>query len=115
VSFEFLLRPAIREGEVSHAVIPITIANLDRDAETGEYQFPNSERVSLLRGALAAQSGIPAATILKELASCLPAPGGRRSITPSPQLKVPQPESQGSEPSPPERQRRTVTRQVRLS
>jgi hypothetical protein len=70
--FEFLCRPAIREGEVSHSVTPITIANLDRDAETGEYQFPNYERVSLLRGALAAQSGIPAASILKELDASLP-------------------------------------------
>src|SRR5918999_2154940 len=70
--FEFLLRPAIREGEVSQSVIPITIANLDRDADTGEYQFPNYERVSLLRGALAAQSGIPAASILKELDASLP-------------------------------------------
>jgi hypothetical protein len=72
VSFEFLLRPAIREGEVSQAVIPITIANLDRDTETGQYQYPNYERVSLLRGALAAQSGIPAASILKELDASLP-------------------------------------------
>jgi hypothetical protein len=70
--FEFLLRPAIREGEVSQSVVPITIANLDRDEETGEYQFPNHERVSLLRGALESQAGIPAATILKELDMSLP-------------------------------------------
>jgi hypothetical protein len=71
--FEFLLRPAIREGEVSKAVIPISIANLDRDAETGEYQFPNYERVARLRSVLESQAGIPAAAILKELDSQIPA------------------------------------------
>jgi hypothetical protein len=76
--FEFLLRPAIREGEVSQSVVPITIANLDRDEETGVYQFPNYERVSLLRGALAAQAGIPAAAILKELDASLPGHQGQQ-------------------------------------
>jgi hypothetical protein len=71
--FEFLLRPAIREGEVSSSVIPITIANLDRDDETGSYQFPDSDRVARFRAALEPQAGIPAATILKELNSSLPA------------------------------------------
>jgi hypothetical protein len=65
--FEFLCRPAIREGEVSHSVIPVSIANLDFDDETGEYQFPNYDRVARFRAALEAQAGIPAATILKEL------------------------------------------------
>jgi hypothetical protein len=72
--FEFLCRPAIREGEVSHTVMPISIANLDRDAETGEYQFPDHDRVARFREALAAKSGIPAASILKELDAHLPAP-----------------------------------------
>jgi hypothetical protein len=70
--FEFLLRPAIREGEVSRAAVPITLANLDRDVETGEYQFPNYERVARLRRALESQAGIPAAAILKELDAPLP-------------------------------------------
>jgi hypothetical protein len=70
--FQFLCRPALREGEVSQAVIPITIANLDRDEKTGEYQFPNSERVARLRKALESQTGIPAAAILKELDSQFP-------------------------------------------
>jgi hypothetical protein len=70
--FEFLCRPAIREGEVSDSVIPLTIANLDRDEETGGYQFPNYERVALLRRALESQTGIPAATILKDLDAALP-------------------------------------------
>jgi hypothetical protein len=70
--FEFLLRPAISEGEVSQEVIPISIANLDRDEETGEYQFPNYDRVARFRSALESQSGIPAATLLKELEASLP-------------------------------------------
>jgi hypothetical protein len=70
--FEFLARPALREGEVSHSVIPLTIANLDQDAETGEHHLPNYARVARLRRALEAQSGIPAASILKELDASLP-------------------------------------------
>jgi hypothetical protein len=70
--FQFLCRPALHEGAVSHAVIPVTIENLDRDAETDEYQFPDYERVARFRSALASQAGIPAATILKELESSLP-------------------------------------------
>jgi hypothetical protein len=68
--FQFLCRPALREGEVSKEVIPISIANLDRDE--GEYQFPNHERVARFRNVLAAKDGIPAATLLKELESSLP-------------------------------------------
>jgi hypothetical protein len=122
--FEFLCRPAIREGEISHSVIPVSIANLDFDDETGEYQFPNYDRVARFRAALEAQSGIPAATILKELASCLPATRGTRVSTPSPKARASQPETPESQPalgqqaptaSAPERQARRVTRQVRLS
>jgi hypothetical protein len=69
--FEFLCRPAIQEGVVSKEVIPISIANLDR--HEGEYQFPNYERVARFRDVLAAKDGIPAAAILKELDSALPA------------------------------------------
>jgi hypothetical protein len=100
--FEFLLRPAIREGEVSKAVIPISITNLDRDEETGEYQFPNYERVSLLRGALAAQSGIPAVAILKELAASLPGHLGQQDGH-APRLREqppPQREEDGGTPLP---------------
>jgi hypothetical protein len=100
--FEFLARPAIREGEVSQTVVPITIANLDRDAETGVYQFPNYERVSLLRDALAAQSGIPAAAILKELDASLPGQRGQQA-GPAPRLReqpLPQREGDGVTPPP---------------
>jgi hypothetical protein len=78
--FQFLCRPAIREGEVSSSVIPISIANLDRDE--GEYQFPNHERVARFRDVLAAKDGIPAATILKELDEALPPE--RREQAPKP-------------------------------
>jgi hypothetical protein len=64
--FEFLLRPATREGEVSQSVIPISIANFLRDTENDEFQFPDQALVAKLRSGLAARSGIPIATILKE-------------------------------------------------
>jgi hypothetical protein len=38
--FQFLLRPAIAEGHIGSAVLPLTIRDLDRNKETGEYQFP---------------------------------------------------------------------------
>jgi hypothetical protein len=106
--FAFLLRPAIREGEVSQSVVPITIANLDRDAETGEYQFPNYERVALLRRALESQTGIPAAAILKELDAT---PPGQRTVRDShaPHLRdqpPPQREGDGVTPSPQSANRR---------
>jgi hypothetical protein len=113
--FEFLCRPALREGEVSSSVIPLSIANLDFDNETGSYQFPDYARVARFRAALEAQAGIPAATILKELESCLPATHGTRGSTPSPQPRVSRPETPASTPSPPERQQRRINRQVRLS
>jgi hypothetical protein len=64
--FHFFCRPAISEGEVSESVIPITIANIDRDPQTGEYQFPNAERIAQVRAALEPHSGIPVDSILKE-------------------------------------------------
>jgi hypothetical protein len=89
--FEFLLRPAEREGQVSQPVIPITIANFVRDKATGEYLFPEREVVAQLRPLLVAKSGIPIATIWKEQearlgqgflqeprnARALPAPDGK--------------------------------------
>jgi len=64
--FEFLLRPALREGEVSRSVIPISIANYLRDSENGAFQFPDQHLVNTYRKGLAERSGIPVATILKE-------------------------------------------------
>jgi hypothetical protein len=102
--FQFLCRPAVREGEVSPAVIPLTIAHLDRD-EHGGYQFPNAERVARFRAALAVQTGIPAATLLRELDAVLPAERAVRVRTPSPQKDAAVP-AQQSHP---------ITRRVRLS
>jgi hypothetical protein len=70
--FEFLLRPALREGEVSQEVIPISIANTVLDTETGEYQFPNQGGVAKLRSLLAAHAGMPVQTLLKEQEARLP-------------------------------------------
>jgi hypothetical protein len=64
--FEFLLRPAEREGQVSQSVIPITIANFVRDRATGEYLFPERGVVAPLRPLLAAKLGIPIGMIWKE-------------------------------------------------
>jgi hypothetical protein len=64
--FHFLTRPAIREGEVSQAVIPISIAGIVRDRKTGEYVIPDSELVGRVRSRLTNRSGIPAATINQE-------------------------------------------------
>jgi hypothetical protein len=98
--FEFLCRPAIREGEVSKEVIPISIANLDRDKETGEYQFPDSDRVARFREALAAKSGIPAASILKELDAALPAPRAAQENRHSRLQEPPQREREPATPAP---------------
>jgi hypothetical protein len=58
--FEFLLRPAVLEGEVAAEVKPISIAKYARNRETGEYEFPNQEHVAKLRARLAAYSGMQA-------------------------------------------------------
>jgi hypothetical protein len=70
--FQFLLRPAIAEGQIGSAVLPLSIRDLDRDKETGEYQFPEAPLMQRLRTALAKQSGIPIARLLQEQESRLP-------------------------------------------
>ena len=77
--FQFLCRPALSEGVVSDSVIPVSIENLDRDADTGEYHFPNPQQIQDVCSLLAAQSGIPVATMLKELESSLPVRSGDRA------------------------------------
>lgn len=62
--FQFLLRPAEREGAVSSSVIPISIASVDRDKETGEWLFPNQTVLSRLRPLLAQASSKPIAALL---------------------------------------------------
>jgi energy-coupling factor transporter ATP-binding protein EcfA2 len=108
--FHFLCRPAIREGEVSRAVIPISIAGIVRDRKTGEYVFPDSELVDRVRSRLAARSGIPAETIHKEQESRLaqgpmhaPRPAGMQSSAdaaalPAAVVQIPE-EGNGHQPS----------------
>lgn len=84
--FQFLLRPAIREGEVSEAVFPITIADLDRDPETGSSLFPQEAVLSRVRHALAAAGGMPIDRILTAQQSRLG--GGRTQELPSPPART---------------------------
>jgi hypothetical protein len=69
--FHFLTRPAIREGDVSHSVNPISIAGIVQDRKTGEYVTPVPELVERVRSRLAKRSGIPATKILQEQESRL--------------------------------------------
>jgi hypothetical protein len=64
--FQFLLRPAIAEGHIGSAVLPLSIRDVDWDRETNEYQFPDLTLMQRLRAALAKQSGIPVKRLLKE-------------------------------------------------
>jgi hypothetical protein len=100
--FQFLLRPAIAEGHIGSAVLPLTIREVDRDKETNEYQFPDLPLMQRLRLALAKQSGIPVKTLLAEQEARLPrgiagrdghlrpssANGQRTSGRPSPKIAV---------------------------
>jgi hypothetical protein len=70
--FRFLCRPALREGEVSQSVIPVTIEHVDRDEWTGDYHFPNPQRIRDVCSLLAAQSGVPMQTLLAEQDALLP-------------------------------------------
>jgi hypothetical protein len=65
--FHFLCRLSPREGEVSQEVIPISIADVDQDPVTGAYIAPDQDMVNRVRDRLAGRSGIPVATINKEL------------------------------------------------
>jgi hypothetical protein len=70
--FQFLLRPAIAEGHIGSAVVPLSIRHEDIDKETGQYQFPESNLIQRLRLALAKHSGIPIAKLLKEQENRVP-------------------------------------------
>jgi hypothetical protein len=72
--FRFLCRPALREGEVSQSVIPITIEHVDRDEWTGDYHFPNPQRIREVCSLLAAQSGRPVPGLLAEQEAPLATP-----------------------------------------
>jgi hypothetical protein len=70
--FQFLLRPAVAEGHIGSAVVPLSIRHEDIDKATGKYQFPDSDLIHRLRAALAKQSGIPIARLLAEQESRVP-------------------------------------------
>jgi hypothetical protein len=71
--YQFLLRPAIAEGQVGSEVIPIRIA--------GEESFPDQELLSKVRFSLARMSGKPIAAVLNSQES--------RLHTPAPAVAVP--------------------------
>jgi hypothetical protein len=92
--FQFLLRPAVAEGHIGSEVLPMTIRDLDRDTETGEYQFPEAPLLRQLRAALAKRVGIPIARLLQEQENRVPQPLPEpiRRLTPvQPRLRQPQP------------------------
>jgi hypothetical protein len=91
--FQFLLRPALAEGHIGHAVLPLSIRDEDRDKETNEYQFPDIPLMQRLRAALAKQSGIPIARLLKEQDARIPQalPETPRRLSP-PQPRQPWPQ-----------------------
>jgi hypothetical protein len=91
--FQFLCRPALSEGVVSDSVIPISIAHVDRDEETGDYHFPNPLRIQEVCSLLAAQSGVPMKTLLAEqdalLARGQQPPQARQPANRSPSIPPP--------------------------
>jgi hypothetical protein len=95
--FEFLLRPALREGAVSQMVYPISIASAVRDKATGEFVFADEAIVAKLRAGLAARSGIPSKRILTEQeVRLLPVPAAAIQM---PDESQPPPHTAGQTPS----------------
>jgi hypothetical protein len=64
--YQFLVRPAVSEGELSTSVFPISFRSVTTDPLTGEPQFPDRALMQELRDILAAQSGRPLADLLRE-------------------------------------------------
>jgi hypothetical protein len=100
--FEFLLRPALAEGHIGSAVVPLSIRHEDIDKATGKYQFPDSDLIQRLRIALAKQSGIPIARLLKEQGNRVPPslPEAARSLTIPRQRQVPRRPAPPQPPAP---------------
>jgi hypothetical protein len=61
--FEFLVRPAAAEGDITTKLYNVNIKNFDKG------QWPDTKRLSELRAQLSAQTGIPAADILSQIAA----------------------------------------------
>jgi hypothetical protein len=64
--YQFLVRPAVSEGEISTNVFPISIRTVTHDPVTGEQQFPERERITEIRAILAAKSGRPVRELIQE-------------------------------------------------
>jgi hypothetical protein len=127
--FQFLLRPAIAEGHIGQAVLPLSIRDEDRDKETGEYQFPEIPLLRRLRAALAKHAGAPIARLLAEqenrLPQVLPEPT-QRLIPPQPRQSNGHRTQQRARTTPiapagrredaaPAQERPPITRRIRLS
>jgi hypothetical protein len=89
---QFMCRPATSEGEVSSEVFPLTIAAVDRDEITGEYQYPDQLQISEIRSLLAPQSGMPVETLQREQEN-------RLLSIPRRQTPAPAQNGRGSQPS----------------
>jgi hypothetical protein len=78
-------------------VLPLSIRDIDRDKETGEYQFPEIPLMRRLRAALAKQSGVSIKKLLAEqenrVPQALPETAARLSPPQQRQL-LPQPNRQ---------------------
>jgi hypothetical protein len=115
--FQFLLRPAISEGHIGAAVLTLSISDLDRDKETGEYQFPEANLMQRLRTALAKHAGIPIQRLLQEQENRVPQALAEKVLRPAP-LQPRQPSRQRKsdfqtrQPTPPTDEAHTTTPDV---
>jgi hypothetical protein len=87
--FQFLLRPALAEGNIGSEVLAMTIRHEDVDPITGEYQFPDLPLVQRVRAALAKQSGIPIKRLLAEQ---------EKRLSQAPRHWIPAPPQDGKRP-----------------
>jgi hypothetical protein len=70
--FEFMLRPSLREGEVSSEVYKVNIAGIVTDKATGAYSFPDQAVVAGIRSLLETTSGMPIQRLLAEQDALIP-------------------------------------------
>jgi DNA-binding Lrp family transcriptional regulator len=85
--YEFLVRPAAGEGEVSTSVIPIRIA--------GEERFPDQELLTKVRLSLAKMAGKPIESVLKAQESGLAGSAGIPGVAKAPSRSVARPDGSG--------------------
>ena len=70
--FEFMLRPSLREGEVSSEVYKVNLAGMVQDKATGAYSFPDQAVVAGIRTLLETASGTPIQRLLAEQDALIP-------------------------------------------